>query len=114
MRIIAIPIVVLMAVLGAGLAASVAQDTGTTQGARTAPPDAAKEPAPPPSVTRRPARDSCRTATPTLRNLMVRLSQTGGGCLTAMPSPVGSAGSRTAGAKRLLGAAGCGGGSGVP
>ena len=48
---IGILIVVLLAGLGAGLAASVAQDTGTTQGARTAPPDAAKEPAPPPSVT---------------------------------------------------------------
>jgi hypothetical protein len=69
--------------------------------------------APPPSVTRRPARDSCRTATPTLRNLMVRLSRTGGDCLTAMPSPVGSAGSGTASARRLLGVAGCVGGSGV-
>jgi hypothetical protein len=69
--------------------------------------------APPPSVTRRPARDSCRTATPTRRTLMVRLSRTGGGCLTAMPSPVGSADSGTASARRLLGVAGCGGGSGV-
>jgi hypothetical protein len=57
--------------------------------------------------------DSCRTATPTLRNLMVRLSRTGGGCLTAMQSLVGSAGSGTASARRLLGVAGCGGGSGV-
>jgi hypothetical protein len=63
--------------------------------------------------TRRPARDSCRTATPTLRNLMARQSQTGGGCLTAMQSSVGSAGSGTASANRLLDVAGCGGGSGV-
>src|SRR5215218_5004757 len=38
---------------------------------------------------------------------------TGGGCLTAMPSPVASADSGTASARRLLGMAGCGGGSGV-
>lgn len=48
---IAILVVALVAVLGAGLAASVAQDSGTTQGVRTAPADAAKAPAPPPSVT---------------------------------------------------------------
>jgi hypothetical protein len=48
---IGILIAILMAGLAAGPASSVAQDTGTTQGARTAPADAAKEPAPPPSVT---------------------------------------------------------------
>jgi len=44
---------VLIAGLAAGPRASVAQDAGATQGARTAPQDAvkAKEPAPPPSVT---------------------------------------------------------------
>ena len=47
---IGILIVVLLAGIAAGVAASVAQDAGT-QGARTAPADAAKEPAPPPSVT---------------------------------------------------------------
>jgi hypothetical protein len=47
---IGILIAALMAGLAAGPVASVAQDAGTTQGARTAP-DAAKEPAPPPSVT---------------------------------------------------------------
>ena len=35
----------------AGGPASAAEDTGATQGSRTAPADAAKEPAPPPSVT---------------------------------------------------------------
>ena len=49
---------VLIASLAAGPAASVAQDVGTTQGARAAPPDAAKEPPPPPSVTVIGARDA--------------------------------------------------------
>lgn len=49
-------IVVLIAGLAAGPGASVAQDAGTTQGARTKP-DAAKEP-PPPSVTVIGARDA--------------------------------------------------------
>jgi hypothetical protein len=49
---------VLIAGLAAGPAASVAQDAGTTQGARAAPPDAAKEPPPPPSVTVIGARDA--------------------------------------------------------
>jgi hypothetical protein len=54
---IAILVLALMAGLAAGPA--VAQDTGTTQGARTAPAaDAAKEPAPPPSVTVIGARDA--------------------------------------------------------
>ena len=47
---IGILILVLIAGLAAGPAASVAQDAAT-QGARTAPPDAAREPVPPPSVT---------------------------------------------------------------
>jgi len=49
--------VVLMAVLAAAPAASVAQNAGTTQGARTTP-DPAKEPPPPPSVTVIGARDA--------------------------------------------------------
>ena len=49
--------VVLMAVLAAAPAASVAQIAGTTQGARTTP-DPAKEPPPPPSVTVIGARDA--------------------------------------------------------
>jgi hypothetical protein len=49
---------VVMAGLAAGPAASVAQDSGTTQGARTAPQDAVKEPPPPPSVTVIGARDA--------------------------------------------------------
>ncbi|WFU15237.1 PRC-barrel domain-containing protein [Bradyrhizobium sp. CB3481] len=49
---------VLIAGLAAGPAAAVAQDTGTTQGARTAPADATKEPPPPPSVTVIGARDA--------------------------------------------------------
>ena len=48
---IGILVMVLIAGLAAGPQASVAQDAGATQGARTAPADAAKEPAPPPSVT---------------------------------------------------------------
>jgi hypothetical protein len=48
---------ILIAGLAAGPAASVAQDAGTTQGARAAP-DAAKEPPPPPSVTVIGARDA--------------------------------------------------------
>ena len=55
---IGILIVVLMAGLAAGPLASVAQDAGATQGARTAPPDATKEAAPPPSVTVIGARDA--------------------------------------------------------
>ena len=55
---IGILIAVLMAGLAAGPPASIAQDVGTTQGARTAPPDAAKEPPPPPSVTVIGARDA--------------------------------------------------------
>jgi hypothetical protein len=47
---IRILILFLIAGFAAGPPASVAQDAGTTQGARTAP-EAAKEPAPPPSVT---------------------------------------------------------------
>ena len=47
---IGILVVALMTVFAAGMPDSVAQDTGTTQGARTAPPDP-KAPAPPPSVT---------------------------------------------------------------
>jgi hypothetical protein len=50
-------IVVLIAGLAAGPTASVAQDSGTTQGARTKP-DPAKDPAPPPSVTVIGARDA--------------------------------------------------------
>jgi hypothetical protein len=48
---IGILVLVLIAGFAAGPPASVAQDAGTTQGARTVPPAAAKEPAPPPSVT---------------------------------------------------------------
>ena len=55
---IGILVAILMAGLAAGPASSIAQDTGTTQGARTAPPDAAKEPPPPPSVTVIGARDA--------------------------------------------------------
>ena len=54
---IGILILVLIAGLAGGPAASAAEDTGT-QGSRTAPPDAAKEPAPPPSVTVIGARDA--------------------------------------------------------
>jgi len=54
---IGILILVLIAGLAAGPAASVAQDAAT-QGARTAPPDAAREPVPPPSVTVIGARDA--------------------------------------------------------
>ena len=42
----------------AGGPVSAAEDTGATQGSRTAPADAAKEPAPPPSVTVIGARDA--------------------------------------------------------
>jgi hypothetical protein len=48
---IGILILFLIAGLAGGPAASAAEDTGATQGSRTAPADAAKEPAPPPSVT---------------------------------------------------------------
>ena len=54
---IGILVVVLMAGLAAGPAVSVAQNAGTTQGARTTP-DPAKEPPPPPSVTVIGARDA--------------------------------------------------------
>jgi hypothetical protein len=50
-------IAVLMAILAAAPAASVAQDAGTTQGARTKP-DPGKDPPPPPSVTVIGARDA--------------------------------------------------------
>jgi hypothetical protein len=53
---------VLILVLSVGLAGSAlvyaAEDTGTTQGSRAVAPDAAKEPAPPPSVTVIGARDA--------------------------------------------------------
>src|SRR5438270_11032640 len=55
---IAILIVFLVAGLAGGPAASAAEDTGTTQGSRPAPPDAAKELPPPPSVTVIGARDA--------------------------------------------------------
>ena len=48
---IGILILFLIAGLAGGPAASAADDTAATQGSRTAAPDAAKEPAPPPSVT---------------------------------------------------------------
>src|SRR3954449_11716740 len=48
---IAILTLFLIAGLAGGPAAFAADDTGATQGSRTAPQDAAKEPAPPPSVT---------------------------------------------------------------
>ena len=48
---IGILVLCLIAGLAGGPPASAAEDTGATQGSRTAPPDAAKEPAPPPSVT---------------------------------------------------------------
>ena len=48
---IGILILFLIAGLAGGPAVSAAEDTGATQGSRTAPADAAKEPAPPPSVT---------------------------------------------------------------
>ena len=48
---IGILILFLIAALAGGPAALAADDTGATQGSRTAAPDAAKEPAPPPSVT---------------------------------------------------------------
>src|SRR6266404_5174629 len=48
---IGILILFLVAGLAGSPAASAAEDTGTTQGSRTAPADAAKEPPPPPSVT---------------------------------------------------------------
>src|SRR5438045_3671098 len=55
---IGILILFLIAGLAGSPAASAAEDTGTTQGTRTAPPDAAKEPKPPPSVTVIGARDA--------------------------------------------------------
>src|SRR4051794_18587118 len=48
----------LIAGLAVGAVASAADDTGTAQGAKTAAPDATKEPAPPPSVTVIGARDA--------------------------------------------------------
>jgi hypothetical protein len=55
---IGILILFLIAGLAGGPPASAAEDTGGTQGSRTAPADAAKEPAPPPSVTVIGARDA--------------------------------------------------------
>ena len=55
---IGILILFLIAGLAGSPAASAAEDTGATQGSRTASPDAAKEPAPPPSVTVIGARDA--------------------------------------------------------
>jgi hypothetical protein len=55
---IGILILLLIAGLASGPAASAADDTGATQGSRTAPPDAAKESVPPPSVTVIGARDA--------------------------------------------------------
>lgn len=55
---IGIVAVILMAGLADGPTVAVAQDAATTQGARTTPVDAAKEPAPPPSVTVIGARDA--------------------------------------------------------
>src|SRR6478736_6404140 len=55
---IAILTLFLIAGLADGPAASAADDAGATQGSRTAPADAAKEPAPPPSVTVIGARDA--------------------------------------------------------
>src|SRR5215217_8611384 len=55
---IGILVLFLIAGLAGGPAASAAEDTGSTQGSRTAPQDAAKEPAPPPSVTVIGARDA--------------------------------------------------------
>jgi hypothetical protein len=53
---------ILILILSVGLAGSAlvyaAEDTGTTQGSRAVAPDAAKEPAPPPSVTVIGARDA--------------------------------------------------------
>src|SRR6476659_1391904 len=49
---------ILIAGLAGGPAASAADDAGATQGSRTVPADAAKEPAPPPSVTVIGARDA--------------------------------------------------------
>ena len=54
-----IGILILLLIAGStGSPASAAEDTGTTQGSRTAPRDAAKVPAPPPSVTVIGARDA--------------------------------------------------------
>jgi hypothetical protein len=54
-----IGILILLLIAGlTGSPASAAEDTGTTQGSRTAPQDAAKVPAPPPSVTVIGARDA--------------------------------------------------------
>ncbi len=55
---IGILILFLIAGLAGGPPASAAEDTGAAQGGRTAPADAAKEPAPPPSVTVIGARDA--------------------------------------------------------
>ena len=55
---IGILILFLIAGLSGGPAASAADDTGATQGSRSAPPDAVKEPVPPASVTVIGARDA--------------------------------------------------------
>jgi hypothetical protein len=54
----AVLITLLVAGLTASLPVSAADDTGTTQGKRTTPQEAVKEPAPPPSVTVIGARDA--------------------------------------------------------
>ena len=54
----AVLIALLIAGLTTSLPVSAAEDTGATQGKRAAPQDAAKEPAPPPSVTVIGARDA--------------------------------------------------------
>jgi PRC-barrel domain len=55
---IGILVVFLIAGLSGSVVAFAAEDTGATQGGRAASPDAAKEPAPPPSVTVIGARDA--------------------------------------------------------
>jgi PRC-barrel domain len=55
---IAILVLLLIAGLAGGFATYAAEDAGATQTSRTAPPNAAKEPAPPPSVTVIGARDA--------------------------------------------------------
>jgi hypothetical protein len=55
--------------------------------------------------------DRCRTAPPMIQTLVVRVIRSIGGCLTAMPSRVGYAGSSNASSTgRPLGVAGCDGG----
>jgi hypothetical protein len=56
--------------------------------------------------------DRCRTATPMIQTLVVRVIRSIGGCLTAMPNQAGYAGSSNASStSRPLGVAGCDGGS---